>query len=120
MKENGERKQSCVDRVKALAELDNHNTTAEEVRKLQSQWKQIGPTEFRDEKRCRGEFQTACDAVFKVLNEHRAKNRERSRPPEQRIHAELLENLAAAGGISANPGTKPVRREGRGSVLAAC
>ena len=94
MKENGERKQSCVDRVKALAELDNHNKTAEEVRKLQSQWKQIGPTEFRDEKRCRAEFQTACDAVFKVLNEHRAKKQERSRPPEQRIHAELLENLA--------------------------
>lgn len=98
MKENGVRKRSCLERAKALAALEDHGKAAGEARKLQSEWKHIGPADFREEKRFREEFRVACDAVFKQLNEHRARERERQRErplsPQLQAHAELLKKLA--------------------------
>lgn len=94
MAENTARKQACVDRAKELAAHEDHTAAAAETRKLQTEWKRIGPAEFRDEKRFREDFAAACDTVFKSLGEHQAKIRERARPPAERNHDALLEQLA--------------------------
>ncbi len=98
MAENTARKQACVARAKELAAQENCSVAAAEARKLQTEWKRIGPAEFRDEKRFREEFGAACDAIFKAQGreeaEQQAKLRERVRPPAERNHDELLERLA--------------------------
>ena len=97
MAENTARKRACVERVKELAALEDCSAAAAEARKLQTEWKRIGPADFRDEKRFREEFGAACDAIFKASNEQQAKMRERARPPAERDHDELLERLAPRG-----------------------
>lgn len=94
MAENTARKQACVGRAKELTALEDCSAAAAEARKLQAEWKRIGPAEFRDEKRFREEFGAACETIFKALGEQQAKMRERSRPPAERNHDELLERLA--------------------------
>jgi len=98
MAENTARKQACVERAKELAAQEDCSAAAAEARKLQTEWKRIGPAEFRDEKRFREEFGAACEAIFKAQGrknaEQQAKMRERARPPAERNHDELLERMA--------------------------
>ena len=94
MAENTARKQVCVGRAKELAVLEDRSAAAAEARELQAEWKRIGPAEFRDEKRFREEFGSACETIFKALGEQQAQMRERARPPAERKHDELLERLA--------------------------
>ena len=94
MAENTARKLACVGRAKELTALEDCSAAAAEARKLQAEWKRIGPAEFRDERRFREEFGAACETIFKALGEQQAKMRERSRPPAERNHDELLERLA--------------------------
>ncbi|MXX07527.1 MAG: DUF349 domain-containing protein [Gammaproteobacteria bacterium] len=98
MAENTARKQACVERAKELAAQEDCSAAAAEARKLQTEWKRVGPAEFRDEKRFREEFGAACEAIFKAQGrknaEQQARMRERARPPAERNHDELLERMA--------------------------
>ena len=94
MAENTARKRACVERVRELAALEDCSAAAAEARKLQAEWKRVGPAEFRDEKRFREEFGGACETIFKAAGERQAKVRERARPAAERNHDELLERLA--------------------------
>ena len=91
---NAARKQSCLEQAKRFAELEDRVKAAAEVRRLQTEWKQIGPADFREEKRFREEFRAVCEAIFKAEGEQRAKSRERARPAAERRHSGLLEQLA--------------------------
>ncbi len=98
MAENTARKRACVEQARQLAAVEVRAAAAQ-ARKLQTEWKRIGPAEFRDEKSLREEFAAACEAIFKSLDEQQAKSRERARPRAERDHDALLERLAPRAGF---------------------
>ncbi len=91
--ENTVRKRKCLARAKELAALEDAVRAGEEARKLQTEWKRLGPADFRVEKKLREEFRAVCDSIFKSRVEQQEKDRRRALPAARRRHIELLEQL---------------------------
>ena len=62
--ENLARKIALCEKAEALAESTNWIQTAEEIKRLQSEWKAIGPVSRGREKAIWDRFRTACDRFF--------------------------------------------------------
>jgi len=62
--ENLARKTALVERAEALANSTNWIQTAEEIKKLQAEWKAIGPVSRGQEKAIWERFRSACDRFF--------------------------------------------------------
>ena len=68
--ENLERKtQLCIE-AEALMESSEWKKTAEQLKKLQEEWKTIGPVPKRHTDKIWKRFRTACDTFFNRKNEH--------------------------------------------------
>ena len=80
---NLRRKEDLCQRAEALAESTDWLKTAEELRKLQGEWKEVGPVPRAVSQRVWERFRRPCDRFFTRWQEHR----------EQRSH-EWAENLA--------------------------
>jgi hypothetical protein len=80
---NLKRKEALCERAEALAESTDWLRTAEELRKLQAEWKEIGPVPRALSQRLWERFRRPCDRFFTRWQEHR----------EERSH-EWAENLA--------------------------
>jgi hypothetical protein len=76
-------KQALCERAEALAESTEWIRTAEDLRQLQAEWKQIGPVPRAQSQRLWERFRRPCDRFFTRWQEHRS----------QRSH-EWAENLA--------------------------
>ena len=75
--ENFAKKTALSERAEALAESTNWIQTADEIKKLQAEWKTIGPVTRGQEKAVWERFRAACDRFF------------------TRRHADLAERKAA-------------------------
>ena len=62
--ENLARKIALCEKAEALAESTNWIQTAEEIKRLQAEWKEIGPVSRGREKAIWDRFRTACDRFF--------------------------------------------------------
>ncbi|HSD29244.1 MAG TPA: DUF349 domain-containing protein, partial [Vicinamibacteria bacterium] len=80
---NLKRKEALCERAEALADSTDWLKTAEELRKLQAAWKEVGPVPRAVSQRLWERFRRPCDRFFTRWQEHR----------EQRSH-EWAENLA--------------------------
>jgi hypothetical protein len=80
---NLKRKEALCERAEALAESTDWLKTAEELRKLQAEWKEAGPVPRAVSQRIWERFRRPCDRFFTRWQEHR----------EQRSH-EWADNLA--------------------------
>ncbi len=96
---NAQRKRSLLEQAQQLAGQDDESAAANAAKRLQSEWKKIGPADFREEKRLRESFQKACDGVFRQQREAREKRRELARPPAERRHDERLAGLGPRAGF---------------------
>lgn len=65
---NAKAKQECISAAQALAALEDHNIAMSEAKSLQQQWKKIGPTSFKEDKKYWEEFRSACDKIFEKRN----------------------------------------------------
>jgi hypothetical protein len=81
--DNLKKKEALCERAEALAESTDWTQTAEELRKLQAEWKSIGPVPRAVSQRLWERFRRPCDRFFTRWQEHRS----------QRSH-EWSENLA--------------------------
>jgi hypothetical protein len=81
--ENLRRKESLCEKAEGLAESADWVKTADELRALQAEWKQIGPVPRSQSRRIWNRFRKPCDQFFTRWQEHRS----------QRSH-EWTENLA--------------------------
>ncbi|MCY4181643.1 MAG: DUF349 domain-containing protein [Gammaproteobacteria bacterium] len=97
--QNAAGKQSLLDRAGQLAAAEDSSGAAAEIRKLQAEWKKIGPTDFREEKRLREAFQAACEAVGEAERAAREKARERNKSPAEKRHDGQLAALAPQTGF---------------------
>ncbi len=81
--ENLKKKEALCERAEALAESAEWTQTAEELRKLQAEWKAVGPVPRAVSQRLWERFRRPCDRFFTRWQEHRS----------QRSH-EWADNLA--------------------------
>jgi exonuclease SbcC len=70
-RKNGEAKQSLVKQAQSLLELEDRREAMNKARDLQAEWKTIGPSFFKDDRKYWEEFRAACDALFKERDEAR-------------------------------------------------
>ncbi len=67
--ENLKRKLELCEQARALAESSDWHNTAEELKKLQAEWKAIGSVPRRDAKKVWVRFRSACNAFFERRKE---------------------------------------------------
>jgi hypothetical protein len=82
MQANLARKEALCERVEALAESEDWDATAEEIKKLQNEWRQIGPVPRKRSDAVWKRFRAACDRFF-----------ERRKPHLEEMLAERTQNL---------------------------
>jgi hypothetical protein len=70
-RKNADLKQSLVNRAQSLLELADRGEAMNKARDLQAEWKTIGPSFFKDDRKYWEEFRAACDALFKERDEAR-------------------------------------------------
>jgi hypothetical protein len=80
--ENLEQKKALVERVEELAKGNEWERTAKELKRLQREWKNIGPVPERHSNKLWARFREACDAFFEARRLH-----------YHALHAEEHENL---------------------------
>lgn len=88
--ENLQKKQELVDKAVALAESTEWNKTADQLKGLQRQWKELGPVPEKFRESIYKEFKTACDKFF-----------ENKRAGSKDAQKEFEENLKAKNDIVA-------------------
>ncbi|HWN69442.1 MAG TPA: DUF349 domain-containing protein [Haliangium sp.] len=76
------RKEALCERVEVLAESDDWEKTAEEIKQLQNEWRRIGPVPRKRSDAVWKRFRAACDRFF-----------ERRKPHLDEMLAELTQNL---------------------------
>lgn len=69
-KDRKEKKLSLIDKVKALQDSTEWKQAAEEIKKLQDQWKAVGAADPRDEQKLWQKFRSHCDTFFNRRKEH--------------------------------------------------
>lgn len=62
--ENAKKKAALCERVEGLADSSEWETVADEIRRIQAEWKQIGPAARRQSDLLWGRFRKACDHFF--------------------------------------------------------
>jgi Domain of Unknown Function (DUF349) len=75
-KENLQRKLALIARAEELADSTDWIKTADELKKLQAEWQQIGPTPRQDTKATWKRFRDACDRFFTRRNADLAERKE--------------------------------------------
>ncbi|MCX7636689.1 MAG: DUF349 domain-containing protein [Cyclobacteriaceae bacterium] len=73
-KENLKKKQELVQRAKDLRESQEWDATASEFRKLQQQWKEIGPVPDKHREKIFAEFKGHCDYFFERLRNSKSEH----------------------------------------------
>ncbi|MEX0617662.1 MAG: DUF349 domain-containing protein [Pseudohongiellaceae bacterium] len=107
LKANGQRKQELVEQATSVLSLEDNRQAMTEAKTLQARWKEVGPAGYREDKKFRKSFRSACDEVFEQgigkrqktarENSHSGEARNRAEPagptPDKR-HAELAQQIA--------------------------
>jgi hypothetical protein len=69
--ENLRKKEALCEKAEALAESTDWVKTADELRRLQAEWKQVGPVPRAQSRKIWNRFRKPCDRFFKHWQEHR-------------------------------------------------
>jgi len=69
-KERKEKKLELIEKVKILQDSTEWKQGAEEIKKLQDQWKAVGAADPRDEQKLWQKFRSHCDMFFNRRKEH--------------------------------------------------
>ena len=96
---NLKKKQQLVEKAHSLKDSTDWQKTANELKRLQREWKEIGPVPEKKREEVYKSFKSACDAFF---NSKRESNKEQDDAYEQNLKAkeavcEKIEGLAAKG-----------------------
>lgn len=94
--ENLEKKQALIAKAVELQESDDWNSTADKLKHLQAEWKDIGPVPEKVRNETYQQFKTACDHFF---NRRREQNQEQFKVYEDNLKLKLqvCDQLEQAG-----------------------
>ena len=99
---NMARKQALCERAEALAGSTDWEATAAEARKLQAEWKTVGPVRRDRSEAVWQRFRTACDAFFERYK-HRDEAERQARLAQREAVVKELEALVAGAGTDPAP-----------------
>ncbi len=69
LRHNGKQKQSFITEASKLSELEDNQKAMNEAKRLQREWKNIGPTSYKEDKKYWEEFRVSCDKIFAKRNQ---------------------------------------------------
>lgn len=84
--DNLQQKLELITQAEALRESDDWNATAQKLKDLQAQWKDIGPVPEKVRNETYGKFKAACDHFF---NKRRDQNQEKFKSYEENLKLKL-------------------------------
>ncbi|MEM9490286.1 MAG: DUF349 domain-containing protein, partial [Myxococcota bacterium] len=87
-------KQEMCERVEALAESTDWDTTAEEIKRLQREWKEIGPVPRKQSDAVWKRFRAACDLFFERRTQAREAEKAERKRHREALRAEIQAVLA--------------------------
>ncbi|PCJ22174.1 MAG: hypothetical protein COA96_14895 [SAR86 cluster bacterium] len=87
-------KQDCVAAAQALITLEDNKKAMNEAKRLQQEWKKIGPTSYKEDNKYWAEFRAACDKIFEKRDQVSNELKQNLKQAEQDL-AKILESLAA-------------------------
>lgn len=108
--ENLEKKRKLVEQADALKDNSDWNQTAEKLKKLQREWKEIGPVPEKQRNEVYAQFKAACDHFF---NQRRQANQDK----EKEFHVNLEKKLAILDEIEKLAEAEDVDKEQVESML---
>ena len=91
---NGKQKLDLIAQATALAEMDDNKQAMNEAKRLQQEWKKIGPTSFKEDKKFWEDFRAACDKIFAKRNQQADLQREGVKQAESSL-TEILHAMEA-------------------------
>lgn len=92
---SAKQKQELVGKALELSKNDDNKHAMNEAKRLQQEWKKIGPTSYREDQKYWQDFRAACDAIFNKRDQASNELRE----DLQKIETRLNEILAALDAI---------------------
>lgn len=93
-KEHKEKKEALIAKAQAIQNSDNWKETTEAFKKLQEEWKNIGPADPRDEQKLWQRFRSVCDHFFNRKKENFA-NIVAEQEQNLAVKLEMLKELEA-------------------------
>ncbi len=87
---HGKQKQALIEQAQALAVLADNNSAMNDAKRLQQEWKKIGPTSYKEDSKYWQEFRAACDKVFSKRNQESEGLRENLKQAEAHLNKLLL------------------------------
>ncbi len=102
-KENKEKKEALISKAQELQHSEDWKATADAIKKLQEQWKAVGPADSKDEQKLWQKFRSFCDHFFqkrKEIFEAQGSQQEEN----YRLKSDLLVELEALE-MTGNKGT---------------
>ncbi|MFT4817152.1 MAG: exonuclease SbcC [Cyclobacteriaceae bacterium] len=87
-------KQELVEQAQELSKNDDNKHAMNEAKRLQQEWKKVGPTSYREDQQYWQDFRAACDAIFNKRDQASNALREDLQKIETRLN-EILSALDA-------------------------
>ena len=93
---SAKQKQELVGQAQELSKHEDNKHAMNEAKRLQQEWKKIGPTSYREDQKYWQDFRAACDAIFNKRDQASTELRE----DLKKIETRLSEILAALDAIA--------------------
>jgi len=94
---NAKQKQELVNQAQQLSEHEDNKHAMNEAKRLQQEWKKIGPTSYREDQKYWQDFRAACDSIFSKRNKGSNELQADLQEIEKRLAAILAELDTIAG-----------------------
>ncbi|GJM12573.1 MAG: hypothetical protein DHS20C12_09760 [Pseudohongiella sp.] len=93
---SAKQKLGLINQAKELAKLEDNKHAMNEAKRLQREWKTLGPTSYREDQKYWQEFRAACDEIFSKRNQAG----DSVRADLKKIEARLTEILASLDALA--------------------
>lgn len=87
---SGKLKQELIGQAQELAKSDDNKHAMNEAKRLQQEWKKIGPTSYREDQKYWQDFRAACDAIFNKRDQASSELHEDLKKIEARLNEILM------------------------------
>ena len=94
LRTNSKQKQDYITQARSLADSEDNNSAMSEAKRLQQQWKKLGPTSYKEDKKFWEDFRAACDKIFAKRNQQTAESRKHLQQAESSLE-NILQSMAS-------------------------
>ena len=94
LRTNSKQKQDYITQARSLADSEDNNSAMSEAKRLQQQWKKLGPTSYKEDKKFWEDFRAACDKIFAKRNQQTTETRKQLQQAESSLE-NILQSMAS-------------------------